>query len=408
MKNRLLIYGATGFTGELIAREAAKRWQAEDQRARRTGAAPPARAWHRRPILASRDARKLQELGSDLGLPWAAVALADRAGLDRVLSDVAVVLNAAGPYKNTAEPMVKACLRNGTHYLDISGEFETFRRIDNFHEEATYRNVMIMPGVGFTVVTSDFLIKLLSRYFKQRELVIDQLRVALSSVEFMSRGTIGSMLESTREGVSVRRRGVLSSVAVGQLDRTFTFGTGADARSAVCVGIRLPDLITAPYTSGDGTRPESGAPNIETYGEADTVKRFYYEVASTFALPLQLWPLKNILMRQVSMFPEGPSSNDREDTRQVVVVEAEDRYRSLVVTGQIRTPNSYDFTAWIAVVIAERLLAQVTNDQPVNPGFRTPANVFFDELASALEDNSRVEVADLQEQGLGAHRHARP
>src|SRR5687767_5187203 len=94
-----LLYGSYGYTGRLIA-----------ERARELGLTP---------LLAGRDARAVEAQAAELGLPHRAFALDDAAALDAALRETRVVLHAAGPFSRTAKPMVEACLRTGTHYLDI-------------------------------------------------------------------------------------------------------------------------------------------------------------------------------------------------------------------------------------------------------------------------------------------------
>jgi saccharopine dehydrogenase (NAD+, L-lysine-forming) len=97
-----IIYGAAGTTGTLIAEEAIRRGH--------------------QPLLAGRSAESLASLGKRLGLPWMAVGLDEPSRLQRAVSDVDAVLNAAGPFIATAPPLVEACLATGTHYLDLAGE----------------------------------------------------------------------------------------------------------------------------------------------------------------------------------------------------------------------------------------------------------------------------------------------
>src|SRR5215208_5450876 len=103
----LLIYGATGYTGELVARRAA--------------------AEGLRPILAARQEAAVAALAGELGLAHRAFALDRADAID--LSGVAVVLSCAGPFSETAGPLVAACLRARAHYLDITGEAEVFERV---------------------------------------------------------------------------------------------------------------------------------------------------------------------------------------------------------------------------------------------------------------------------------------
>src|SRR4051812_20488859 len=99
-----LIYGANGYTGQLIARKAKERGQ--------------------KPILAGRNADKLRPLGDALGLPVRAFDLnaPDLTGVD-------LVLHCAGPFSATSRPMVDACLAARAHYLDVTGEAMVFEAV---------------------------------------------------------------------------------------------------------------------------------------------------------------------------------------------------------------------------------------------------------------------------------------
>src|SRR5690606_1456203 len=86
----------------------------------------------------------------------------DRA-IDRAFEGVRLLLNCAGPFRHTYGPLVEACLRTGTHYLDITGEIDVFRVIAGRGPAATERRVMLLPGVGFDVVPTDCLALHLAR-----------------------------------------------------------------------------------------------------------------------------------------------------------------------------------------------------------------------------------------------------
>ena len=174
MTGTILIYGATGYTGKLIAKAAS-----------RAGA---------RPILAGRSLEKVKRVAGPLGLAARAFDLADPAGIDAGLKDVAVVLCAAGPFSATSRPMADACLRNRAHYLDITGEIDVFEALAARDAEAKARGVMLLPGVGFDVVPSDCL----AAHLKRRLPDATDLKLYLSLGANMSRGTAKTMLEFAR------------------------------------------------------------------------------------------------------------------------------------------------------------------------------------------------------------------
>src|ERR1043166_2137421 len=106
-----LIYGANGYTGELIAREAVRRGQ--------------------RPVLAGRSREKIESLAQELGC--------EARGFDldkQNLNNIRLRLPGAGAFIQTSKPIVDACLANGVHYLDITGEIDVFESVFARHDEA--------------------------------------------------------------------------------------------------------------------------------------------------------------------------------------------------------------------------------------------------------------------------------
>ena len=102
----ILLYGAYGYTGRLIAQEALDQGLS--------------------PVLAGRNHEKLEEMGGALGLPTRVASLSASTRLREILDGVTAVLHCAGPFVHTGPPMVEACLDTGTHYLDITGEIDVF------------------------------------------------------------------------------------------------------------------------------------------------------------------------------------------------------------------------------------------------------------------------------------------
>ena len=133
-----LIYGANGYTGELIAREAVERGL--------------------KPILAGRSQNKVEPLAKELDLTCRTFSLEDKKSLDYTLKEVEFVIHCAGPFSLTADQMVNGCLRTNTHYLDITGEIAVFEAMAARNKAAKEAGIMVMPGVGFDVVPSDSLV----------------------------------------------------------------------------------------------------------------------------------------------------------------------------------------------------------------------------------------------------------
>ncbi|MEN8788953.1 MAG: saccharopine dehydrogenase NADP-binding domain-containing protein, partial [Flavobacteriaceae bacterium] len=111
-----LLYGANGYTGQLITRYAME-----------AGLTP---------ILAGRNQEAIQSLAAANDLEYRIFDLDDRDEVDRALEGIKLVLHAAGPFIYTAKPMIKACIKNGVHYLDITGEIAIFEMASRFDQKA--------------------------------------------------------------------------------------------------------------------------------------------------------------------------------------------------------------------------------------------------------------------------------
>lgn len=122
----LVLYGATGFVGRQAVAYLRKH-------------APEGLRW----AIAGRDATKLQALGA--GVPILIANTGDRTGLEELVGSTRVLASTAGPFRLHSDPLVEACVRIGTHYLDISGETARIRDlIDRHHEKAKAARVRIV------------------------------------------------------------------------------------------------------------------------------------------------------------------------------------------------------------------------------------------------------------------------
>ena len=143
MSRTWMIYGANGYTGRLAARMAKDR--------------------HLSPILAGRRADHIRPLAHELGCDSRVFDLADPAVAATNLEGIAAVLHCAGPFSATSRPMLAACLRTGTHYLDITGEIAVFEDIHSRSQQFIDAGIVVIPGVGFDVVPTDCLAAMLKR-----------------------------------------------------------------------------------------------------------------------------------------------------------------------------------------------------------------------------------------------------
>lgn len=361
MSKQLLIYGATGYSGRLMA-----------QKARQLGLPV---------VLAGRSVERTKRAAESLGLPWRAVALDAPRQLDAALANIAVVLHAAGPFIATAGAMMQACLRTGTHYLDIAGELPVFQEAERRDKQARRDGIMLMPGAGFLIVASDCLAAHVARRLPRAR----YLRLAMNGSDIISRGSLRSVLGIVRETVSIRRAGKLTTVPVGQLRHPFDFGHGERWATAVSAA----DVVTAWHTTG--------IPNIAAYAHFAPAVAFGYHAGALFAEPLRLPPVQAAINALAGVWPEGPSAAKRGATRHVIVAEAEDAWLR-TMRARLTSPDGYSCTPDIALGIAARVLAGDFRE-----GFQTPARLYGADLILAVDGARRD---DLDDALPGSSRHS--
>jgi len=349
-QKNLLIYGANGYTGELIAREAVQRGM--------------------RPILAGRSAEKIAPLAEELDLEQRNFSLDDSAAIDRALADVGAVLHCAGPFSRTAMPMVDACLRTQTHYLDITGEIAVFESLARRSKEAMSAGVMLLPGAGFDVVPTDCL----AAHLKRRMPNATQLTLAILTVGGVSRGTATTAIEGMGQGSAVRRGGKITRVPLAHRSRQFDFGRGPRIATAIPWG----DVSTAFYTTG--------IPNIEVYAAFPNTVRWTMMATRYFGWAVRSSVGQGLFKRVIQSQPPGPSPAQRERGSSIVVGQVEDGAGNKMIS-RLRTPEGYKLTALTAVAIAHRVL-----DGNFKPGFQTPSLAYGADFILEIPDVDRVDV----------------
>jgi len=345
-----LIYGAYGYTGRLIAREAVRRGLD--------------------PILAGRDEDAVSDLGQALNLPTRAVSLSSPRRLRAAIDDASVVLHCAGPYVHTAPPMVTACLETGTHYLDLTGEVSVFRALAGRNAEAEAAGCMLLPGIGFDVVPSDCL----GRFVAGKGPGATALEVALYAKGTVSRGTLKTLIEQMGQGGLVRREGQLREVPPGWTSRSVDFGD----RQRRVISIPEGSVVTSGWSTD--------VPNVTAYLALPSAIQSMLR-ASRHVQGLLRWsPLKNLLKQLVDRRRPGPTAAERRQGRTIVWASAR-RSGGDPVTARLTGPEAYTFTARAATQAVLRVL-----DGTAPTGYQTPSTAFGADFVLDVEGTSRSVV----------------
>ena len=288
----------------------------------------------------------------------------------RALADCGVVLNCAGPFSRTARPMVDACLRTGTHYLDITGEVGVFEALAARDHEAEAAGIVLLPGVGFDVVPTDCL----AVHLKERLPSADRLTLAFRIEGGVSHGTLESMLENVGEAGLERRDGELVEVRAGGRRQIVDFGAGPVEALQVAWG----DVSTA-YRS-------TGIENIQVFAAASAAWRAVLAASGLLGGVLSTPLAQGTLRPMIGLLPKGPTERQRRRRRSWVwgrVGDSEGR----TATSRLEGPEAYALTAVTAVAAADRILR---GDH--GAGFRTPALAFGPDFVLEVGGVSREDL----------------
>jgi short subunit dehydrogenase-like uncharacterized protein len=328
-----MLYGANGYTGELIAEEAAHRGLT--------------------PILAGRREAAVRPLAERLGFEYRIFSLDTPDHIAAKLAGVDAVVLAAGPFSATSAPMVDACMATKTHYLDITGEIAVFEACHGRDDEAKQAGIAVIPGVGFDVVPSDCL----AASLREALPAATHLELAFAGGGSWSRGTAKTMIEGMGDGGAIRKDGVIKKVPPTW--KTLEVPFRDKPRS--CVSIPWGDVSTAFYSTE--------IPNIIVYMHMPERMAKAVKVMSPL-MPMLTWkPLQNLIKAGIDRAVTGPDEITRERVKTQMWGRVVDDAGN-AIEGTLITPEGYKLTAECAVESVRRVLSRP------EPGALTPSMAF--------------------------------
>lgn len=338
-KSSLLLYGANGYTGKLIAELSP--------------------VYNLYPILAGRKKEAILSLADRYSLPNIIVDLNDTEVLEKALQEVALVIHAAGPYQFTAKQMVEACLKTRTHYLDINGDIAVFEMLKGYDEQASKAGIMIMPGVGFDVVPTDCIALLL----KKRMPEAVSLKLAFGSQGGgLSHGTATTMVNKLGEGGAVRKDGRIIKSPIGKKEMWVDFGV----KKLFVMSIPWGDISTAYVTTG--------IPDIETYTAISPAVYNALKLQPLFNWILRTSAIRNFIKKKIDERPAGPDKDSRSKSSVLVWGQVANAAGKTVI-ARLSGPDGYTMTAHSSLIIARNVL-----NENYSPGFQTPAKVYGEDV----------------------------
>lgn len=339
MQHSVLLYGANGYTGQLIARYA--------------------KEYGITLLLAGRSAEKISALSQATGFAYRVFELENTSALLQVLQEVKLVLHAAGPFAVTAKPMLEACLQTGAHYLDINGDISVFELIKQYDQVAKAKNIILLPGAGFDVVPTDCL----ALHLKKQLPDASHLSLAFASQGGgLSHGTAMTMAAKLGEGGAVRENGKIVRKPLGHKGRWIDFGP----HHLFTMTIPWGDVFTAHITTS--------IPSIEV---STGIKPAVYRVLKLqflFNWLLRTEWMRNMVRRKISQRPAGPSDAMRANAKSFVWGEVKNAGGEKKAAA-FECRDGYTLTALSSLLIAQKILAG-----DFKPGYQTPAACYGETL----------------------------
>ena len=341
----IALYGATGFTGRLIAEELQLRGLAT--------------------VLAGRNHDKLTALAATLpNRPEiAAIECEDAVGLRALFADCSVVIGCAGPFGLYGGAVAAAAAAIGAHYLDTTGEQPFIRQVvEQVGPAATKNGVAAVSGMGFDYAPGDMLASLTAADLGP----LDSITLAYGVLDFdPSRGTMLSALEMMAGGDLEYRAGqlVAADPKVNRGSWDFPAPTGSQrmtrypAGEQITVPLHIDTREVRTLLSASATLPRQLAPLAP--------------LLMAGAQGAMRTPLRRLATRFVERLPEGPSPNSRQAARFVI------ECRAAASNGQTRRGilQGSDIYGTTARLIGQAA-AEMTTPQYAAIGGIAPAQAF--------------------------------
>lgn len=329
-----MIYGANGYTGELIAEHAVESGE--------------------RPVLAGRRREAVEPLARRLDCDFRVFPLDEPEHIAEHLGGISTILLAAGPFSRTSAQVRGACRLRQIHYLDITGEIDVLEACFEEDEQNTRAGCVFMPGVGFDVVPTDCLAVSLSQDLLDATL----LEIVIETSGLPSRGTAKTMLEAMGQGSIARIEGDL--------------GPLPEERREIKVRLRdrEHEAIAIPWGDISTAYRSTSIPNIATYLVAPLPVRLVEHFAPKYAGILNSDLAQSALSKLADLAPRGPGQRRREKGHAHIWGRVSDNLGH-VVERRLETSEMYTLTSHTAVECVRRVEAD-----ELEPVTTTPATAF--------------------------------
>lgn len=324
MKNKILIYGALGYTGNLFVTHALDK---------------------ELPMVLGARKEKIKEAAGSKGLEHRIFEIKNTAEILPFLSDILLVINFANIQFSLNKPLIEACIQSGTHYLDLGSEYYDISEVYKYHASALEKNCMLMPGYGFNLVPTDIGASIAHQLLPDAH----ELLFGFAAIGESSRGTVRSVLRDAMRKGYFRKDGKLETVAPAVEEIKFT----ADGKQFSLVNNPLMGEV---ITAWEGSK----IPNIKTYS--------YFPWILVQFMKGRLNRLRKFLLKYAELFfPAGPTEKQLQSGYSYSWVEAGNANKKVSVT--IKGPEAYLFTVQIIQEVIRQVVKGNVKGGCVSPAF---------------------------------------
>jgi short subunit dehydrogenase-like uncharacterized protein len=321
MAGRIVLFGATGYTGELTARELAGIGE--------------------RPVLAARDGARARALADELGgLEWAVADVSRPESVRALVERGDVLVSCVGPFQRWGAPAVEAAIDAGAHYLDSTGETPFIRRIfEEWGPRAAAADCALLTAMGYDWVPGNLAAALALTDAKPDGATRVAVGYFLTGAAGMSGGTRASAAGVFLEPSFAWRGGRIVTERGGARGRSFL--VDGDTRKAISAG----------SSEHFGLPPSfPGLEEVDVYlgwfgAASDPLRAVALGLSLATRVPGVRGVLGEIVGRTVKGSSGGPDAEARAASGSVIVAEATDRRGQVTGRAHLAGVNGYDFTA---------------------------------------------------------------
>lgn len=336
---QILLHGATGFTGRLVAHELD-----------RLGLSFR---------LAGRNKEKLEALQNELksSPPFSVADITNPASLDGMIQGMRVVINTVGPFTDLGEPVFAAAMEQGVHYLDTTGEQEFMRNMaERYHEQACERGSAAVCAHAFEYALGDCAASLAAASLGSP---VEQINVFYKVPTFStSRGTSKSILRA------IVQKGVYWTNGAWKKEGPI----GASKK----IEIDGKQRVALSFAGGEAAHvpTHTGADHVRSYMCFSPKVRRKIRMSTPLIPLLKFGWMQRMADRRIDKQPVGPDEEIRAKQHFVIIAQASSGEETKTCT--VRGVDPYGLTARLVALGAKKLV----EDRPGRVGVVSSAMCF--------------------------------